>query len=135
MAYQYLQTEKTMGDQSDELPTLKTYKSTVGSSEIFIQYKLLESTKTVWMERTHYLDIYIKLFVSLLRSSFDDLNEKGYKKFRQRVTQEDWNLYLKTDKEWTVIESDVFTGTNIIECSLGSAVGCICRGFGWSAVK
>jgi len=78
-----------------------------------------------------YIDYeYCKSYFLLLKMGIDMSIKKGYKYFRQLVTIEDYNNYLKEDNRWNIKSTDIILKTHIIECDLTNALECICKGLG-----
>lgn len=95
---------------------------------IRIEYILDKLSKNVIMIDIQYNDKYIKLFLLTLRDSIDTLIDENYKGFIQYVPKEDWENYLKKDKNWIFLSED----DNIckIYCNIDKAIECISRGLG-----
>jgi len=87
---------------------------------------------SVYMEYTKFDNNYPKLFFILLRKSIDEFKKRGFKKFLQSVTKEDWDNYLINDKMWTLVNTieQYNTSICIIECDLTNAIECVGRGLG-----
>lgn len=45
-----------------------------------------------------------KLFMLLLKSSFENMKSKGCTTYQQLVLQSDWDGFLKENKEWVIVE-------------------------------
>ena len=70
------------------------------------------------------------LFINLLKKSLDDLAEKQYHTFVQKVTLDDWNSFLKNNTKWQIIYQYDIYNTVDIKCSLDDALYNICQGLG-----
>lgn len=106
----------------------KEYNSKLGN--ICIIYKLNKEEKTAYMDYMNYDLSYIKLFIITLRNSIEDLKINGVKKVIQMVNINDWNNYLKKDKNWKLKEQDNELGLCLIECEIEQVFYCIIQGLG-----
>lgn len=119
-----------MTDLSYIKSKVETYSSKIGTKEIIIQYRLIG--ETVIMENCCFEPEYIKLFINLLNSSLEDLIDKKYKVFIQKVPIEDWETVLHNNKEWEIISKDTINQTLDIKCDLDRAMKNICIGLGFT---
>lgn len=97
-----------------------------------IQYICYKENGEAHMEETYIDERIPKLFMLVLRSSVEDLANKGYKKIVQTVPTSDWQQYLQKDK-WKLRKTLANPEFSIIECDLSEAIGCISRGLGFTA--
>ncbi|AYV83526.1 MAG: hypothetical protein Hyperionvirus8_10 [Hyperionvirus sp.] len=101
-------------------------------SKNVIEYKCQKKEKKAFMEYS-FIDVRLpKSFMVLLRSSIDQLREKGYVGVVQSVLEDDWNKFLKKDK-WKLVERVKYPAIGVccvIECEIGDAIGCVARGLG-----
>lgn len=103
-----------------------TYQCSVSNNLIEFQLE-----KEIAYCINNYIDEeYLKAYFVLLRSAIQDLQNKGYKKMNQVVSEDEYNQYLKNDNRWTIIQTNQLFETIVIECDLESALECICKGFG-----
>ena len=72
------------------------------------KYALLENINTDF--------IYMKAFVSLVKRSIDNLQEKGIKLIRQFVSFDEWNKFLVNKTSWKIINKD--NQVYLLECQI-----------------
>lgn len=99
-------------------------------SDNFIIYKIDKHKKTICVEDMYYRAENIKLFLIDLSESLQDIQSTygDTYKFVQITTLEDWENFLKENKQWALVSSDEYTVT--IECSLQNALMNIVSGLG-----
>jgi hypothetical protein len=68
-----------------------------------------------------------KMFVILLKKSFDTVITDGYTKHRQYVKLQDWDDFLCKKIEWMIIKND--GDALLIECDIEFAVHLIVEAF------
>ena len=103
-----------------------TYQCPISDNRIEFQLE----KETAYCTNNYIDEKYFKAYFLLLRSTIQDLQDKGYKKMNQVVSKDEYNQYLKNDNRWTVVKTNQLFETIVIECELESALECICKGFG-----
>ena len=106
-----------------------SYTSKVGNKELVLEFRVF-TDGVVWMEYCGYEPEYIKLFINLLKTSLDDLLSKNYKTFMQKVVVDEWEIFLKKNTDWNIVNEDKNNNTIDISCSLDKAMMNICKGLG-----
>ena len=105
-----------------------SYKSKFG--RIDLEFKGNLANKTIYFESMTYEPEYVKIFLLTLKKAINDFITMGYTTVQQRVSNYDWDNYLKQDDRWNVITKDKYTDTYIISCNILDALDCIAFGFG-----
>lgn len=97
----------------------------------FIEFE--KSDNIAWINH-HHVDIAnFKLFVLLLKSSFESMKLNGCTEYRQLVLQNEWDDFLKENEEWSVIEkyekTENVPETLLISCNIDIATELVVDGF------
>ena len=111
-----------------EYTEYKEYISKIGN--IRIEYKLNDIDCIAHMDFVNYNPEYIKMFLLTLKTSIEDLKKCGIKKIIQKVSNNDWNEYLKKEEKWTLKEINEDLEYCIIECDIDNIFYCIAKGLG-----
>ena len=92
----------------------------------YVEYEKVGSD--VWILR-HYIDPDNgKLFVMLLKESFTQMKNKGCTRYKQCVSFDDWEKYLKKSEHWNIISQNFTEKTMIIDCDIDWAGTLIIQG-------
>jgi hypothetical protein len=71
-----------------------------------------------------------KLFILLLKSSFEEMIKKGCEYYQQIVLESEWDEFIHFNKEWTIINKfDEKPKTLLICCDINIACELIVDGF------
>jgi hypothetical protein len=97
----------------------------------FVEFE--KSDLITWIN-SHYVDPdNCKLFMLLLKSSFDDMKLVGCTEYRQLVLQTDWDDFLSENKEWSIVEKYESGGevpaTMLVSCNIDVANELVIDGF------
>ncbi len=100
-------------------------------TDSFIEFE--KSDFSTWIN-SHYVDSdNCKLFMLLLKSSFEKMKKHGCTEFQQLVLETDWNDFLCENSEWTILEKypgdkDI-PSTLLIKCNIDIAHELVIDGF------
>ncbi len=97
----------------------------------FVEFE--KSDFATWIN-THYIDPdNCKLFMLLLKSSFDNMKLTGCTEYHQLVLQTDWDDFLGENKEWSIIEkyesNEYIPATLLVSCHIDVANELVIDGF------
>jgi len=102
------------------------YQAKYKFNDTYINFKLYEEKKEIWIE-DYYIDFNnIKIFFMLLRNSIDKFINDKYVTFVQTILSNDWNMICHL--KWKIRSNNVYT--NIIECDINNAIENIVNGLG-----
>lgn len=89
------------------------------SDEATDNYIELEWSKNVcWINNMYVDPDNVKLFFLLIKTSLAKMEKKGCEKYQQLVSVDDWNLFLKENKEWRILSENTENNSLLIECDI-----------------
>lgn len=103
------------------------YEYNDSKNGIYIYFILNQYNKSIIFNRYEFSPENIKLFLIGLNLCITTLKDKGFKKFIQKVTKDDWENYLQFNKNWELIYIDL---GYIIMCDISKASESIFEGLG-----
>jgi hypothetical protein len=81
--------------------------------------------KDVWIDKYYVDPDNGKLFVILLKDSFEKMKRKGCETYKQIVDADEWESFLKNIFGWEIISQDNENKTILLSCTIDDAPICI----------
>jgi len=95
-------------------------------SDNFITFR--KNNEDVWIDRYYVDQENGKLFVMLLKDSFQKMKDKGCKIYKQYVSADEWESFLKNISGWEVLLHHDNDNVILIACTIDDAPTCIVNG-------